>query len=93
MPDQQTIKLDRLTHSQRKYYLAIVAHIREFHSFPTVVELALTIGVANNAAYEMIGKLCRKHLIEQLATGRYRIKGVIFEPMTIDRQTYIKTHI
>lgn len=80
MKKELTNRMKELTPNQEIYFEAIIEHIREFHSFPTCIDLANTVGVTNNAAYEMINRLCRKGFIEMWRDANYRVVNVTFEP-------------
>ena len=84
--------MEGLTPNQILYFLAIVEHIREFHSFPTMIELALSVGVTKNAASEMINRLTKKGFLEVYFPGKHRVKGATFEPR-FKRNRAIRTQI
>ncbi len=74
-----TNRTKELTGNQRNYYYAILSHIEEFHSFPTMGEIAVLVGVTQNAAHEMVYRLVRKGYLEEWREGKYRICGASFK--------------
>lgn len=69
-----------LTPNQQNYFIEILHHIKNFHSFPTASDLALGMGVTTNAAYEMIRRLTRKGFLNEWSPGKYRVSGAVMIP-------------